>query len=138
MLELIGGRKVLVSFVVLVVGVGVTAFKGDLPPNFLLLLQVVVGAYVAGNSINAVAGAVGSRSVPAPVTYVAEEDSGLSPGDFAPIAPGLDPVDLSPILEALAEISKSQAAISDSIQLSQQGLAQILSIANRGSRPPQV
>lgn len=49
MISALGGRKVVVAIVVTLIGVGAVFLKGDVPPNFLSLLQTVFGAFVAGN-----------------------------------------------------------------------------------------
>lgn len=45
----LGGRKLVVSIMVMATGIGITAVKGDIPPNLLQLLEVVLGAFVSGN-----------------------------------------------------------------------------------------
>ena len=62
MIDSIGGRKVLAATIVMALAVGAVLLKGDVPPNFLQLLQVVFGAFVLGNGIEHVAGAVGARA----------------------------------------------------------------------------
>jgi hypothetical protein len=62
MIDSIGGRKVLAAAIVMALAVGAVLLKGDVPPNFLQLLQVVFGAFVLGNGIEHVAGAVGSKA----------------------------------------------------------------------------
>lgn len=49
MIDAIGGRKVLVILVTFLIGVGLVVVKGDLPPNFLTLLEFLVGFFMAGN-----------------------------------------------------------------------------------------
>ena len=44
-----GGRKVFGSLLVLGCGVLITGMKGDVPPNFLQLLQTVYLAFIVGN-----------------------------------------------------------------------------------------
>jgi hypothetical protein len=47
----IGQRKIFISLVLLVAGIATVALKGDVPANFLTLMQTLVGAFVAGNGI---------------------------------------------------------------------------------------
>lgn len=47
----IGGRKMIMAAVLLVVALGVTYIKGDVPSNLLSFLQVLFGAFVLGNSV---------------------------------------------------------------------------------------
>lgn len=49
MIDAIGGRKVLVILATFLIGVGLVVAKGDLPPNFLTLLEFLVGFFMAGN-----------------------------------------------------------------------------------------
>lgn len=49
MIDAIGGRKVLVILATFLVGIGLVVVKGDLPPNFLTLLEFLVGFFMAGN-----------------------------------------------------------------------------------------
>lgn len=42
-------RKVMAGLLILLVGVGITLIKGDIPPNLLSLLQVIYGTFVLGN-----------------------------------------------------------------------------------------
>lgn len=47
--KLEGFRKIIASVIVLVVGLSVTYFKGDIPANLLQLLQVIFAGFMAGN-----------------------------------------------------------------------------------------
>jgi len=44
-----GNRKILAAVVAALLGVGAVLLKGDVPPNFLQLLTILFGAFVAGN-----------------------------------------------------------------------------------------
>lgn len=46
---LLGGRKVIMTLIVLGTGVLVTSLQGDVPDNLMVLLQVILGGYVVGN-----------------------------------------------------------------------------------------
>lgn len=62
MLDSIGGRKALVSFVVLLVGVGVTLYTGDVPDGLLQLLSIIFGGFIVGNVGEHISGAVVSKA----------------------------------------------------------------------------
>lgn len=51
MIDQIGGRKVLALTVLMLLGVGTVIWKGDVPANFLTLLEFAFGAFVAGNAV---------------------------------------------------------------------------------------
>ena len=57
MFEKLGGRKFLATSLTVVAGMVVMFIKGDIPPNFLNLLEVAIGAFVGGNVLSNVAGA---------------------------------------------------------------------------------
>lgn len=43
-------RKLVSGLMLLCVGVGMTLFKGDIPPNLLSLMQALYAAFVLGNA----------------------------------------------------------------------------------------
>lgn len=43
-------RKIISGLLLLIVGLGVTYMKGDIPPNLLSLMQLLYGAFVLGNA----------------------------------------------------------------------------------------
>ena len=45
----LGGRKIFATILVLVTGTAAVFLRGDIPANFLALLQTVLGAFVGGN-----------------------------------------------------------------------------------------
>jgi hypothetical protein len=49
MIDKIGGRKVFVIIIATVVALGLVAWKGDIPPNFLTYLTAAVGFFITGN-----------------------------------------------------------------------------------------
>lgn len=61
MIQKLGGRKVLITIGAVLIGLVTVFVKGDIPPNMLNLLEVVVGVFVAGNVSSKVAGAVSIR-----------------------------------------------------------------------------
>jgi hypothetical protein len=63
MVDKIGGRKVLVVLVTLALGLAITLWKGDIPSGLLSLIQVLFGAFIAGNGVEHIAGVMAaSRS----------------------------------------------------------------------------
>lgn len=66
-MEKFGGRKLAVSLLVLVVGLAISLYKGDIPPNLLNLLEMVIGAFVGGNVLAKALGvAVQRKTEPLP------------------------------------------------------------------------
>ena len=47
----VGNRKLVVGLVLLISGLSVTYFKGDVPPNLLSFMQALFMFYVAGNGL---------------------------------------------------------------------------------------
>lgn len=76
-IDTVGGRKVVATVVVLIVGVGAVALKGDVPPNLLTLLQFAAGFFVAGNAVEHIAGAIKS-----PEAAPADGVEGPAPGAY--------------------------------------------------------
>ena len=98
MIDNIGGRKILAAIVVMALAVGAVLLKGDVPPNFLQLLQVVFGAFVLGNGIEHVAGAVGARGE----------------------------VDLSPVNSQLEQLKAEVLATQSGVATTQQSLSALI------------
>ena len=64
MIDQMGGRKIAALIVMMLLGVGAVVLKGDVPVNFLSLMEWVFGGFIIGNGIEHAAGAVsGARSV---------------------------------------------------------------------------
>ena len=61
-MDITGARKIIVGAVILVVGVVISHFKNDIPPNLLQLLQVIFGGFIVGNVGEHVVGAVTART----------------------------------------------------------------------------
>jgi hypothetical protein len=66
MIEQIGGRKLAAAILVIAIGVGVTAWKGDVPENLKTLLEIIYGLLVGGNVINTVSAIRAESNLPAP------------------------------------------------------------------------
>jgi hypothetical protein len=58
MIDKIGGRKVVALVIVMLLAVGAVFLKGDVPPNFLQVLQWVFAAFVVGNGVEHLSGAI--------------------------------------------------------------------------------
>lgn len=115
MIDTVGGRKVAVAAVALVVGIGATLLRGDIPPNLLELIQVLFGAFIVGNGVEHVAGAI------------AEGKANAQPAE----APQ---VDLTPVQTALTELREQNQATLNTMGVIQEGLSTILTIAGAGPR----
>lgn len=50
-MSVVSTRKIISGAVLLAVGLAVTCVKGDVPPNFLALLQWIYVSFVAGNAM---------------------------------------------------------------------------------------
>lgn len=48
-MEAVTTRKIVAGLVLLIAGLVITYFKGDIPVNLLSLMQLLYGAFVAGN-----------------------------------------------------------------------------------------
>jgi hypothetical protein len=60
-----GGRKVVVTVICLIVGGALVLIKGDVPNNYLVLLQTILSAFILGNTAEHFAGK--KAAAPAPV-----------------------------------------------------------------------
>lgn len=74
-LSVFSGRKIIAAAITLIVGIGATYFKGDVPPGLLTLLQTLFGAFVLGNSVEHVSNAVLNRSNMNPINILKGEIS---------------------------------------------------------------
>jgi len=105
MIDKIGGRKVLVSVLVLGIGLAADIFlKNGISSNLLALLLGIVGSYTVGNVGEHVAGAMGSRGE----------------------APEAAPADLTPIMTELSGLQASLGEIRAGVATSQQALSFII------------
>jgi hypothetical protein len=64
----LGGRKLIITTASVMLGAVLVYLKGDIPPNFLTLLQVAIGAFVGGNVANQIGAFLAKRpeAVPSP------------------------------------------------------------------------
>ncbi len=98
--KLVGKRKLLVFGIILVVGIAIALYKGDIPSNLLQLLEVVFTGFMAGN--------VAGHALDAVVEHADIK--------YAPESPK---VESSPIVVdtvAIEDLIKSQAQALDIIQ----------------------
>lgn len=51
MINLLGGRKSVGFIIALVVGIGISLIRGDVPANLALMIETLFAAFVAGNAI---------------------------------------------------------------------------------------
>jgi hypothetical protein len=133
MIDSIGGRKVVVAALIVAVAVATVLLKGDIPANFLALLQVVVGAFVAGNVGEHVATAVAERR--------------RSPGNNPDDTPDLDAqlfaanggvspaqeIDITPITASIEELKQAQLKSQEAIATSQQTLVALVDIVRKAT-----
>lgn len=99
-IDTLGGRKTIALAVVVLSSIGLVVWKGDVPGNFLNLLEWAFGIYVAGNGIEHISGTVsdcmGGQS-PNPIT----------PPPFVNIEPLIAAVtELKTIVTTLAQADK--------------------------------
>jgi hypothetical protein len=67
MIEQIGGRKMVAVLVCVVIGVAAVFIKGDVPANFLSLVEFLFGAFVVGNGVEHAAGAYSAANSDGPM-----------------------------------------------------------------------
>lgn len=110
----IGGRKVVATLLVLGIGTAIALYRGDVPGNLMQLLEVVFGAFVAGNGIEHMARAhrdVGCSRTTAPDSETPESSQS---------------VDLGPVLQAVAETKAAVEATHAPIAGTQQTVSALL------------
>ncbi len=81
MIDKVGGRKALMLVITLASGIGCVALKGDIPANFLMLLQTIFGGFIVGNGMEHLSNArraapkeVPVEAVSAPVSPEPEDE----------------------------------------------------------------
>ena len=123
MINLLGGRKAAALLIMALLGIGTVVWKGDVPANFLSLMEFLFAAYVAGN--------VGSKLVGGAPTQESALDTTVEQVDTTvPSAPA----NLTPVLAAQEEIKTAVAASQQGISAIQETLAWIIQVSNLGKR----
>lgn len=111
MFQKLGGRKAVMSLIVILIGILLVFTKGDVPPNLLTLLQFVVGVFVGGNVASSISQGISVRKTVAPPAQKNEEVEMALNGLTSTV---------NSIQSGLGEVSKAT-------QLNQQALAFIVS-----------
>lgn len=118
----VGSRKIVAFISILVVGTAMVVFYKDIPTNFLSLLQLGFGVFVAGNALEHTTNAYVSTQAPAPA--------------LAPPAQEAAPVDLTPVNNGIEEVKAEQTRAHDAIAIVQQGLSFIITRMGLDKVPP--
>ena len=82
MLDKIGGRKVMIATVFLLIGLALYLIKGDLSGNMASYLEWLFSAFVTGNAIEHVSGAIKA--------HAPKSDANQVTVDMGPIAAKID------------------------------------------------
>lgn len=102
-IDTFGGRKMVAGAAILAIGVGIVAFKGDVPPNMLTLLLGAFAAFVTGNSVEHITDASVDKAQAA---------------SAAPQAPDTSPAPLAAsISELTAEVGQVKGAVANTQEL---------------------
>lgn len=99
MFEKLGGRKVVGLLVLIVIGVGYSFYKGDVPENLMILLLGAYGTYAGGNVLEHFSSAVKAKR-----------------GRPSKIEPASVNVDLSSIETKMDNLTKRQMVQSEHMQ----------------------
>lgn len=139
MLEQIGGRKLAISIVALLISVGAVIVKGDVPPGLSSMLQFLVGAFIAGNVITThIAASAGTTTeVNEGGNDLLGEVNQLPPGSITPIPGGLsgpsnkelqDNLSLvfQTVMQRLDEIKAGQGITAEGVSGVQTAITQIV------------
>jgi len=116
MIDQIGGRKAAIALLIVALGVGAVLIKGDIPANFMHLLEVIFGTFVIGNV---------STTVSAHVSGVAEGAESTKPVESTPA------VDLTPVVSALSDIKQQNETVIQALSTSQQGIGFLCSYVSQ-------
>jgi hypothetical protein len=103
MIDMVGGRKVLIVCATVVTGVALVWWKGDVPTNFLELLKWIIPSYILGN--------VGSKFFGAP-----SSETDLD-GVAAAISEKLAPAPAADYGPQLQELQQAQALTNQALSL---------------------
>lgn len=122
MTKQVGGRKALMALAILVTGVGVTFYKGDIPTNLLMLLQTLFGAFVLGNGVEHVAGAVRKSE---------QEEVTTSPNDV--VVTAVEEAEAE--VDRVAEVEQTTEKMAAQVDALQKALGQIVMFLNKEKAP---
>lgn len=128
MIESIGGRKVAVCAITLLICVGVVIVKGDVPEGLATMLQFVVGTYIAGN--------VGADLVAARAASAAAPVAATNPLGAPEAAPATS-AEVQAIQVQTDTIATAVYELTQATALNQQGIAAVLQIAQGRQPRPQ-
>lgn len=126
MLEKLGGRKAIFAIVGIVVGAITVALNGDVPANYLNLLQFIIGAFIGGNVLSKAALAV----------TVAKASKADAP-PAAPAAVSLSTESTEAIEEARAHAAAANAKVDEigrAVQTSNKALEYIINYINAANK----
>lgn len=115
MVDKLGGTKLIMSVLSLLVGVVAVAIQGDIPSGLNELLKYVLSAYVAGNVANTVVGAVADAKVATVEAKTAAAELAVSTAAIAP-----------PSDEALTAVLQRLDAVLEATAVTQQGVSAIV------------
>lgn len=76
-IDQLGGRKAFALLIMSLLGVGAVVWKGDVPSNFMSLMEFIFGAFIAGNAVEHAAGAYSDTK--------GNQDTPTSTIDLAPL-----------------------------------------------------
>lgn len=108
MFEKLGGRKAVMSLLAIIVGLVVVFIKGDVPANFLSLIQFVVGVFVGGNVASTISHGISVKKAP----QAKNEEAELA---------------LNGLTHSVTQLQSTLDEVAKATQLNQQGLAFIVS-----------
>lgn len=118
MIENLGGRKMIVALLSIIVGMAVVLIKGDISATMAGFLVGIAGLFNAGNvaATKAYSASVVAEEPPAPAVDISQ--------------------DLRVISNQIGEVQSAVSEVAQATALNQQGVAAILQIA-QGQRPRQ-
>jgi hypothetical protein len=113
-----GGRKVIITAVALLVGIIITAVHGDMPQEFTGFLEFLVATFVAGNAIEHIK----KGMVEVKLASAAE----VVPTEAAPAPQGVSPEVLTELGNILNTINGNVMAVQEATKMNNQALAAII------------
>lgn len=110
-LNAVGGRKVALTLVMAAVGLGLTFYKGDIPPGLLAFMQTIFGAFVVGNVFEHIADASVKRKQPQ------QAPAADNSADFAYIGSEIDALkqEVASQKDGIAQANQSLATVQQAI-----------------------